>query len=522
MGCTVIRIVCFEILRILRNRKIYLFIVGLYVCIALSLPSLDSNYSIINFNGVTGLRNSTWISTLCILLTSFYLIVFGYYFFRNYFNKDVKSDRFQNYKSSTTFFRILLIKSLSLISFFCVLIASLIIVILILNGINGTLTTFNLFYLLMLMFRYTCPVILFICIISLLFDLVPILFTKAGGFIYLFVFIAVILNESNGNNIQFSPLNSMLVQMKNFSGSSSVGYSIITNRSAVKFVELLPIKLNFIELVLFNLILVGVLCGLILILTKFWEYSSKEKRQGEKNSIDINAKRTTPAKISNSLNEVKMVLFFSHEVNISSYMNQILHIARVELHLLFSKCKTSIIILCFIYILWLIKIDLSTKLAPLIFPIFMLPAIMFLLEYPRLYDIHDFLCSFNNKHLNTVTRITFIFLLLTLFIPIVIKFNLVNHNFNNSFLLALTGSLLVLSVATFSMDSNNNYFEGLFVCVWYLGILNKVPFFDIYFGLKSNGLFGQVFFNVSLLIMIATINFLHHFKYKKCRRNYHS
>lgn len=118
MGCTVIRIVCFEILRILRNRKIYLFIVGLYVCIALSLPSLDSNYSIINFNGVTGLRNSTWISTLCILLTSFYLIVFGYYFFRNYFNKDVKSDRFQNYKSSTTFFRILLIKSLSLIPFF--------------------------------------------------------------------------------------------------------------------------------------------------------------------------------------------------------------------------------------------------------------------------------------------------------------------------------------------------------------------------------------------------------------------
>ncbi len=503
-----IRLINFEIIRILRSRKSLLFIAGLCVSIMLSLPSLNSHYSIMNFNGYTGVRNATWISTLSVLIASAYLIVFGFYFLKGYFRKDIKTQKYQYFKSSSTFFRIVLNKTIALFVFGVILHFVLIAVIIIMQYVSGNIYSFNLPYLLTLIIRYTFPTIIFVCMSTLMFDLIPVLDTKVGGFFYIFVFVNILLNESKGNCVQFSPLFSMAAQMSKVSEGSVSNYSVITNKSAVSYIELLPLKVHFSESLLFGLLLCLILLGLIAFISRFWDYSTKEKRIFLKTAHVKNLSETPSITSYNTHNKKAVSFCFAHTTNVLNPVNQILHIARVELQLLFSRCKSSIIGLIIIYCFWLIQGGSMIRIAPLIFPIFMLPSLMFLIEYPKLYNAQDFLSSTGLKQLNKKIRVFLMSVYFVLYVTLVVRANMVYFDFFHSLLLASTGALLLLSIATIFMYSKRNYFEGLFLSLWYLGILNKVPYFDIFFGANSTGILNQTLFNGLLLFIIIAISTL--------------
>jgi len=155
---------------------------------------------------------------------------------------------------------------------------------------------------------------------------------------------------------------------------------------------------------------------------------------------------------------------------------------------------------------------------PFVFPIFMLPSVMFLIEYPKLYETQDLMYSVSLKQFNKTVRIFIMLTLILLYMPIVIRSNVAYFNFSHSFLVATTGSLLLLSIAFYFINAKQNYFEGLFLCLWYLGILNKVPYFDIFFGVNATNKYNQVIFNVLLLFFVMTINFLHPLMMKRLRK----
>jgi len=518
------RLVYYELLRMIRSRKIIFFFIGYLFCIFFSLPNLNSNYSILNFGGITGNRNSIWISTVSVLFVSLYTIVFGFHFFKNYFNNDIRSDRYQSYKSSTDFYRILCNKICVFLVFGGILMMTLISIIILVQGIHGTLSTFNLLYLIKLMLRYMCPSILWILFAVLLFDFLPILNTKAGSFIYLFVSVSLLINEVYGNFILFSPLGSLYAQILKIAGKSQMAFSLITNVSSVSIIELSPLKIDPIETFFLNVVLLLVLFVLAVFISMIWNHSKKLRSDYDPHLMhpgaleqDITKDKVQGDYIFNMSGQ------FTVPENILSSLNQVITIVRVESYLLFAKCKKSILMMLSFYIFWLLTGREFITFVSFLYPVFMLSSLMFLMDYPKLYEAQNFMSSIRFNHLNNYARLFLMTVIVVSYVPFVVLINLQKYNLLLSCLLALSGSLMLLTLSFQSMRLRHHFFEGIYLSLWYLGIVNKAPYFDIFYGGQSQNSWNQIVFNMALLVLILLVGcfprfLFNQYKSSKARR----
>lgn len=462
----------------IRSQGFLVMLLAMAIFTMIFFPQLDSPYQTIRLGDFRGVYNSAWIGSTMAMMNVSFLPLILFYFLRGAIQEDSRSKRGEIFVATPlNSFDYLMGKALSNFAIGLLIVVWMTIIAVFMQLWIGEDRSIHLFHLLLPQLIHVLPMLLFISMVTLVFDTLPILRSSLGNVVYFVIAnigLVVFSYEATKINFVVTQMKQVIFDLHGLVIEDIfIGITAVGNKASIKTfiwdgVSYSEFPYSSIAYILASSAVLFIVAWLV-----FSRSSLLMKNELKKGS----SKRLKPFGFI-----TKITTFIHYIIKVLSDRNVFLNVSRQEFLLLIGN--KSIYVWIALFSLWIAQWFVSiTILFTAILPAVMLfgaLVISSLGQRERSHGTQDLIV--NAPLLMKVQYPAMIFAGLVFFsalsVPSLIR--LIASEQLYSFGLLMAGYFCIVSAAILlgTLTRSNKMFEILFVIVWYMGPVSHLTYFD--------------------------------------------